>query len=64
MMSAIGAEGLSLVCSIPADEGLLKMDQSGMPLGPDLSSSVAYQAVEDLMIKLDVAGTSKEISGA
>jgi CO dehydrogenase maturation factor len=64
MMSAIGAEELSLICSIPADEELLKLDQSGMPLGPNLSNLVAYQAVEDLMIKLDVGGISREISEA
>jgi len=62
MINAIKDERLTLLFSIPEDKNLLKMDQDGISIWPDLSNSHVYDAVEQLMMKLDVAGTSKEIS--
>jgi len=62
MINAIKDEILTLLFSIPEDKDLLKMDQKGISIWPDMSDSHVYHAVEKLMMKLDVAGTSKEIS--
>jgi len=61
MINAIKDERLTLLFSIPEDKDLLKMDQKGISIWPDLSDSHVYHAVEQLMVKLDVAGTSKEL---
>ncbi len=49
---AIEEEGLKLFQSIPEDEKLLKLDQSGKPVGHITADSSAYQAIEKLLIKL------------
>ncbi len=64
MQSAIEDERLTLLCSIPEDEGLLKMDQRGDYIWPNISNASVYHAIEQLMMKLDVAGTSKELSAS
>jgi len=62
MINAIEDERLTLFYSIPEDKDLLKMDQRGVSIWLDLSNSSVYHAIEQLMMKLDVAGTSQEIS--
>ena len=62
MINAIEDERLTLFYSIPEDKDLLKMDQRGISIWHDLSNSSVYHAVEQIMMKLDVAGTSQEIS--
>lgn len=49
----IGAEGLSLLHSVPEDELLLDTDGSGKPIWPVLEGSIAYRAINELMKKLD-----------
>ncbi len=61
MINAIKDERLTLLFSIPEDKDLLKMDQKGISIWPDLFDSHVYHAVEQLMMKLDVAGASKEL---
>jgi len=48
----IEEEGLKLFQSIPDDEKLLKMDQSGKPIVHITTDSPAYQAIDQLMKKL------------
>jgi len=48
----IEEEGLKLFQSIPDDEKLLKMDQSGKPIVHITTDSPAYQAINQLMKKL------------
>jgi len=62
MINAIEDERLTLFYSIPEDKDLLKMDQRGISIWLDLSNLSVYHAIEQLMMKLDVAGTSQEIS--
>ena len=62
MINAIEDERLTLFYSIPEDKNLLKMDQIGVSIWHDLSNSSVYHAVKQIMMKLDVAGTSQEIS--
>jgi len=62
MINTIEDERLTLFYSIPEDKNLLKMDQIGVSILHDLSNSSVYHAVEQIMMKLDVAGTSQEIS--
>jgi len=62
MINAIEDERLTLFYSIPEDKDLLKMDQRGVSIWLDLSNSSVYHAIEQVMMKLDVAGTSQEIS--
>ena len=45
-------EGFLLLSSIPEDEKLLKMDQTGKPIWDIQANSPAYQAVNQLMIEL------------
>ncbi len=61
MQSAIEDEGLTLFYSIPEDKDLLERDQSGVSIWTDSAASSVYQAVGQLMMKLDVAGTSREM---
>jgi len=49
---AIEEEGLNLFQSIPEDEKLLELDRSGKPVGYIAADSPAYQAVDELLIKL------------
>ena len=62
IINATEDERLTLFYSIPEDKDLLKMDQRGISIWHDLSNSSVYHAVEQIMMKLDVAGTSQEIS--
>ncbi len=50
----IEGEGLKLLHSIPEDEELLKMDQDGNPIWKIKSRSSAYQAVGELMKKIEL----------
>lgn len=52
-------EGLELLHSIPEDERLLKMDQNGNPIWNLMPRSSAYQAVDQLMKKLNSEKTGK-----
>jgi len=52
---AINNEGLTVICSIPEDKNLLKIDQSGLPIWSNLSNTSTYSAIEQLMEKLNVA---------
>lgn len=45
-------EKLELILSIPEDEDLLKMDQSGTPIWSYIPDSPGYQAIDKLMKKL------------
>jgi CO dehydrogenase maturation factor len=49
---AIEEEGLNLFQSIPEDEKLLELDRSGKPAGNIAADSPAYQAIDELLIKL------------
>jgi CO dehydrogenase maturation factor len=49
----IGAEGLTLACTIPEDGLLLETDSGGKPIWPVLAGSPAYAAIGELMKKLD-----------
>ena len=48
----IDEEGLHLLSSIPEDDTLLQMDQSGKPIWKIAEDSPAYQAVHQMMHKL------------
>ena len=50
----IEEEGLKLLHSIPEDEELLKMDQDGNPIWKIKPRSSAYQAVGELMKKIEL----------
>ena len=50
----IEEEGLKLLHSIPEDEELLKMDQDGNPIWKIKPKSSAYQAVGELMKKIEL----------
>jgi len=50
----IEQEGLKLLHLIPEDEELLKMDQDGNPIWKIKSRSSAYQAVGELMKKIEL----------
>jgi len=43
---------LNLFQSIPEDEKLLELDRSGKPAGNIAADSPAYQAIDELLIKL------------
>jgi len=49
-------EEFPLLCSIPEDDRLLKMDQTGKPIWDIQANSLAYQAVNQLMIELMLFG--------
>ncbi len=51
---AVEEEGLKLLHLIPEDETLLKMDQDGNPIWNIMLKSKAYQAVDQLMKKLEL----------
>jgi CO dehydrogenase maturation factor len=48
----IEEEGLELLCSIPEDEKLLRMDQEGVPIWNILPELSVYQAVDRFMKEL------------
>jgi CO dehydrogenase maturation factor len=48
----IEEEGLKLFQSIPEDEKLLEMDQNGKPIVHITTDSPAYQAIDELLMKL------------
>ena len=48
----IEEQGLDLFFSIPEDDILLKMDQSGKPIWKIAEDSLAYQAVHQMMSEL------------
>jgi CO dehydrogenase maturation factor len=48
----IEEEGLKLLQSIPEDEKLLELDQNGKPIVNITTDSPAYQAIDEMLIKL------------
>jgi len=56
VQKAMKDEEFPLLCSIPEDDRLLKMDQTGKPIWDIQANSLAYQAVNQLMIELMLFG--------
>ena len=50
----IGAEKLEFLAAVPEDKKLLKMDQEGIPVWSVSPDSPAFEAVGQMMIKLDL----------
>jgi len=56
LRSIIDKEGLNLIASIPEDEQLLELDQTGNPVWSIPQDSLVYQAVNSFMNKLTDRG--------
>ena len=54
VIRSIEDEGLKLFSSIPEDENLLRLDQNGKPGFQIMADSPAYQAISQLLIKLQI----------